>query len=118
MTKNNLLISNFDRKIEHGLRFVAGVRIVERYNYNPIEVGYDETVVVEGNRERLRAAVARALDYAREFDLTVQVNNTHVREDIENGVLDVRRLLVVDSLQRTIVDGRDRPEARNKILRK
>jgi hypothetical protein len=95
MSQNNLLISNFDRKIEHGLCFVAGVRIVERYSYIPIEGGYDETVIVEGNRERLREAVARGLDYAREHGLTVQVNNPLVWDDIEMGILDTTGLVVV-----------------------
>ena len=107
MSGNTLLISNFDRKIEYGHRFVVGVRIVERYNYTPIEGGYDETVIVEGNRERLREGVARGLDYARDYGLTVKVNNTDVREDIERGILDTSGLLVVDCVERTIVDGRD-----------
>jgi hypothetical protein len=38
----------------------------------------------------------------------VQCNNPHVREDIESGILDAAGLLVVDSVQRTIVDDRDR----------
>ena len=113
MTKNNLLISNFDRKIEHGLRFVSGLRIVERYNYTPIEGGYDETVIVEGSRERLREGVARALDYARDYGLTVKVNNPLVREDLKSGIFDTTGLLVVDCVERTIVDGRDRPGDRN-----
>ena len=113
MTKNNLLISNFDRKIEHGLRFVSGVRIVERYSYTPIEGGYNETVIVEGGRERLREGVARALDYARDYGLTVYVNNPLVREDLKNGILDTAGLLVVDCVERTIVDDRDRPGDRN-----
>jgi hypothetical protein len=107
MTENNLLISNFDRKIEHGLRFVSGVRIVERYSYTPIQGGYDETVIVEGDRERLREAVARGLDYARDYGLTVKVNNPLVREDLRSGIFDTTGLLVVDCVQRTIVDDRD-----------
>ena len=113
MSRNNLLISNFDRKIEHGLRFVSGVRIVERCNYTPIDGGYDETVIVEGDRDRLREGVARGLDYARDYGLTVKVNNPLVREDIESGILDTTGLLVVYSIQRTIVDDRDRPGDRN-----
>ena len=113
MTENNLLISNFDRKIEHGLRFVSGVRIVERYSYTPIEGGYDETVIVDGDRERLREGVARALDYARDYGLTVKVNNPLVREDLRSGIFDTTGLLVVDCVQRMIVDDRDRPGDRN-----
>lgn len=109
MLEYNLLISNFDRKIEHGLRFVSGVRIVERWNYSPIEGGYDETVIIEGDRERLREGVARGLDYARDYGLTVQCNNLLVRQDLKSGILDTTGLLVVDCFQRTIVDGRDRP---------
>ena len=107
MTENNLLISNFDRKIEHGLRFVSGVRIVERYSYTPIQGGYDETVIVEGDRERLREAVARGLDYARDYGLTVKVNNPLVREDLKSDIFDTTGLLVVDCVERTIVDDRD-----------
>jgi len=108
MAKNNLLISNFDCKIECGRCYVAGVRIVERYNYTPVEGGYRELIIVEvADIERLRAGVTRGLDYAREHGLTVQCNNPCVREDIENGILDVSGLLIVDRLQRTIVDGRD-----------
>lgn len=113
MTENTLLISNFDRKIEHGLCFVAGVRIVERYNYSHIEGCYDETVIVDGNRERLRAAVIRALDYAREHGLRVQCNNPHVRGDIESSIFDTAGLIIVDSIGRTIVDDRDRTGDRN-----
>ena len=113
MSENNLLISNFDRKIEHGLRFVSGVHIVERCNYTPIEGGYDETVIVEGSRERLREGVARALDYARDYGLTVKVNNAVVREDIRSDIFDTTGLLVVDCVQRPIVDDRDRPGDRN-----
>ena len=107
MTKNNLLISNFDCKIECGRCYVAGVRIVERYNYTPVEGGYRELIIVEvADIERFRARVTRGLDYAREQGLTVQCNNPCVRDDIENGILDERGLLIVDRLQRTIVDGR------------
>ena len=113
MTGNNLFISNFDRKIEHGIRFVSGVRIVERYSYTPIDGGYDETVIVEGDRERLRAGVTRGLDYARDYGLTVQCNNPLVREDLKSGILDTTGLLVVDCVERTIVDDRDRPGDRN-----
>ena len=107
MSGNNLLISNFDRKLEHGLLFVSGVRIVERCNYTPLEGGYDETVIVEGNRERLREGVARGLDYARDYGLTVKVNNPDVREDLKSGIFDTTGLLVVDCVERTIVDDRD-----------
>ena len=107
MAKNNLLISNFDCKIECGRCYVAGVRIVERYNYTPVEGGYRELIIVEvADIERLRAGVTRGLDYAREHGLTVQCNNEVVRDDIENGILDVSGLLVVDRLKQTIVDGR------------
>ena len=107
MEGNHLFISNFDRKIEHGLRFVSGVRIVERYSYTPIDGGYDETVIVEGDRERLREGVARALDYARDYGLTVKVNNPVVREDLRSDIFDTTGLLVVDCVERTIVDDRD-----------
>lgn len=113
MSRNELLISNFDRKIEHGLRFVSGVRIVERCRYTPIDGGYDETVIVEGDRERLRAGVTRGLDYARDYGLTVQCNNPLVREDLKSGIFDTAGLLIVDCVQRTIVDGRDRSGDRN-----
>lgn len=99
---NNLLISNFDRTYERGREMIAVVYITERYNYTPVEGGYYETVVAEGNRERVRAAVARALDYAREHSLRVQVNNPHVREDIAAGRLDVSGLEVVDDVRRAI----------------
>ena len=105
---DNLLITNYDRYHECGHNLVAAVRIQERYHYVAIEDGYSETVIVEGNRERLRGGVRQGLDYAREHGLRVQCNNPHVREDIESGILDAAGLLVVDSVQRTIVDGRDR----------
>lgn len=124
MALTNLLISNFN--LEHGTRFVAGVRIVERRNYTPIDGGYDEAVIVEGNRERLREAVARGLDYAREHGITVVVNNPLVWEDIEMGIIDTAGLIVVDSIQGMIIDDRERrskstttknnPEALQKIV--
>jgi hypothetical protein len=105
---DNLLISNFDNRTctdDYG-DLVSVVHIRERYSYSPIDGGYSETVVVQGSRPTLRAAVARALDYAREHGLKVQANNPHVREDIEAGLLDVSGLHVVDGTQNTIVDER------------
>ncbi len=107
---DNLLITNFDNRtiLDENSNFVSVIHIRERHSYTAIDGGYDETVVVEGNRERLREGVRRALNYAREHGLRVQCNNPHVREDIKSGILDAAGLLVVDSVQRTIVDGRDR----------
>jgi len=94
---DNLLISNYDRWCTIGDRCVAVVYIYERYNYTRLApgYGYSETVVVQGDRERLREAVRRALDYAREHKLMVQVNNPHVQEDIEAGILDTTGIAVV-----------------------
>jgi len=94
---DNLLVTNFDNRtiVDENSNFVSAVHLQERYSYSLVEGGYNETVIVEGNRDRLRAAVARALDYAREHGLRVQVNNPHVREDIEAGVLDVSGLRIV-----------------------
>jgi hypothetical protein len=62
----------------------------------PTDGGYSETVVVQGNREALREAVRRALDYARDRGIRrVCVNNRHVREDVEAGVIDTTDLEVV-----------------------
>ncbi len=94
---NNLLISNFDRYHEHGHEFEAVVYIYERYNYTPEPGGYRETVLAQGDRDRVRAAVRRALDYARQHGISVQVNNPHVLEDIAAGVYDLNAIEVVDS---------------------
>ena len=94
---NNLLISNFDRYHEHGRELEAVVYITERYCYTPISDGYRETVRAQGDRERVRAAVARALDYARQNHLPVQVNNPHVKEDIAAGnVYDLTGIEIMD----------------------
>lgn len=82
---NNILVSNFDRYHANGRDLEAVVYITERYRYTPIPDGYSETVLAQGDRERVRAAVTRALDYARLHSLPVQVNNPHVRDDIAAG---------------------------------
>ena len=93
---DNILITDFDRRYTMGDEFVAAVRVRERYGYTPTDGGYSETVVVQGNREALREAVRRALDYARDRGIRrVCINNRHVREDIEAGVLDTTGLEVV-----------------------
>ncbi len=92
---DNILVTDFDRHYTMGDEFVAVVRVRERHGYTPTDGGYSETVVVQGNREALREAVRRALDYARDRDLRVCVNNRQVREDIEAGVLDTTGLEVV-----------------------
>ena len=92
---DNLLVTDFDRHYTLGDEFVAVVRVRERQGYTPTDDGYSETVVVQGNREALREAVRRALDYARDRGLRVCVNNRHVREDIEAGVIDTTGLEVV-----------------------
>jgi hypothetical protein len=92
---DNLLVTDFDRHYTMGDEFVAVVRVRERCGYTPTDGGYSETVVVQGNREALREAVRRALDYARDRGLRVCVNNRHVREDIEAGVIDTTGLEVV-----------------------
>ena len=94
---DNILISNYDRWYDVGTHCVAAVYIQERYSYTPLDYGhgYRETVIVEGNRDRLREAVRRALEYARLHNLRVQVNNPHVQEDIEAGILDTTGLVVV-----------------------
>ena len=105
---DNLLISNFDNRtvVDENGNFISVVHIQERYRYVGIAEGYSETVIAQGNRERVRAAIAKALDYAREHQLRVQVNNPHVCDDIEAGLLDVSGLHVVDGTQNTIVDER------------
>jgi hypothetical protein len=94
-TGDNLLVTDFDRHHTVGDEFVAVVRVRERQGYTPTDGGYSETVVVQGNREALREAVRRALDYARDRGLRVCINNRQVREDIEAGVLDTTGLKVV-----------------------
>ena len=91
---DNLLVTDFDRHHTLGDEFVAAVRIVERRGYMPTDGGYRETVVVQGDREKLRQAVRRGLDYARQHGLRVCVNNRHVREDIKAGILDAGGLEV------------------------
>lgn len=94
---NNILISNFDRYRANGHEFVAVVDITERYRYTPVPDGYRETVIAQGDRDRVRAAVARALDYAREHNLPVQVNNPHVLADIAAGdVYDMTGIEIMD----------------------
>ena len=92
---DNLLVTDFDRHYTMGDEFVAVVRVRERQGYTPTDGGYSETVVVQGNREALREAVRRALDYARDRGLRVCINNRQVREDIEAGVIDTTGLEVV-----------------------
>jgi hypothetical protein len=93
---DNILITDFDRRYTMGDEFVAVVRVRERHGYMPTDGGYSETVVVQGNREALREAVRRALDYARDRGIRrVCINNRHVREDIEAGVIDTTDLEVV-----------------------
>ena len=93
---DNILITDFDRRYTMGDEFVAVVRVRERHGYTPTDGGYSETVVVQGNREALREAVRRALDYARDRGIRrVCVNNRQVREDIEAGVIDTTDLEVV-----------------------
>jgi len=93
---DNILITDFDRHYTMGDEFVAVVRVRERHGYMPTDGGYSETVVVQGNREALREAVRRALDYARDRGIRrVCVNNRQVREDIEAGVIDTTDLEVV-----------------------
>jgi hypothetical protein len=99
---NNLLISNFDR-YAGGPDFVAVVYITERYNYTPEPEGYRETVVAQGDRERVREGVRRALDYARLHALPVQVNNPHVLDDITAGVYNLTGITIRDSLGKPIV---------------
>jgi len=109
---DNLLITNFDRNYTLGDEFISVVHIQERYGYTPVncgyrkmlalgtecvptEYGYRKTVIVQGDRERLREAVREALDYARQHNLRVQVNNKMVRDDIRSGVFDVDGLVVI-----------------------
>ena len=93
----NLLISNYDRYHEHGHEFEAVVYITERYRYTPEPGGYHETVLAQGDRDRVRVAVARALDYARAAGITrVQVNNPHVIEDVAAGVYNLVGVEIVD----------------------
>ncbi len=89
---DNLLITDYDRYHEQGNDLVAAVRIVERYSYSPVEDGYRERVVVEGDHERLVRAVERGLNFAREHNLRVQVNNPRIGRDIREGRIDVSGL--------------------------
>jgi hypothetical protein len=96
---NNLLISRFDRYHENGHELEAVVYIIERYRYTPIPDGYRETVRAQGDRERVRDAVTRALDYARQKCIPVQINNPHVRADIAAGnVYDLTGITIADAL--------------------
>lgn len=92
---NNILISNFDRYYEYGRSFVAVVYVNERYNYTKFGE-YHETIIVEGNREKLRDGVRRALTYARDNNLPVQINNRMVMEDIENGIIDITGITIME----------------------
>jgi putative transposon-encoded protein len=104
---DNLLVTNFDNQtvVDENSNFVSVVHLLERHSYTPIEGGYNETVIVEGDRERLREAVRRALDYAREHRLRVQVNNPYVRADIEAGLLDVSGLRIVGAPDQYTIEG-------------
>lgn len=108
---DNLLITNFDRNYTFGDEFISVVRIQERYGYTPVdgyrkivalqnecvptEYGYRKTVIVQGDRERLREAVREAFEYARKRNLRVQINNRMVRDDIAAGILDDDGLVVI-----------------------
>ena len=89
---DNLLISYFDNRTHTDAYgdFVSVVHIRERHSYTPVDEGYSETIVIQGDRQRL----------------LVQVNNPHVQEDTAAGILDVSGLLVVDQVQRVISDCR------------
>jgi hypothetical protein len=94
---DNLLISNFDRYATEGNEFIAVVYITERDRYTAIPGGYHERVIVQGDRDALRQAVREAFDYARRAGiLRVQVNNAHVLDDLEAGILDAGDLEIVD----------------------
>jgi hypothetical protein len=105
MSGNNLLISNFDRQHPSGHELVAVVYITERFNSTPEPGGYHETVLAQGDRERVREAVTRALDYARDHGLPVQVNNPHVMDDIHTGFYNLTGIAIVDSTGRSITGG-------------
>ncbi len=91
---DNLLITNYDRRYEHGNDLVAVVRIVERQSYVPVEGGYRERVIVEEGHDRLVKAVERGLEFARRHNLKVQVNNRRIANDIEEGRIDISGLNV------------------------
>ena len=94
---DNLLISNFDRYATEGHEFVAAVYIDERDSYTATREGYHRRIVVQGDRDKLRQAVREAFDYARRTGIgRVQVNNPHVLEDLETGILDAGDLEIVD----------------------
>jgi len=93
---DNLLVSNFDRYATEGNEFIAVVYITERDRYTAIPGGYHERVIVQGDRDALRQAVREAFDYARRAGiLRVQVNNPHVLDDLEAGILDAAGLDIV-----------------------
>lgn len=95
MRGDNLLISNFDRWCSQGDRCVSVVYIRERCGYTPVDGGYSKRVVVEGDRERLRDAAREVFEYARHRGIPVQVNNPHVRGDIEAGIIDATGVRVM-----------------------
>ncbi|HQD24856.1 MAG TPA: hypothetical protein PLU40_07565 [Methanoculleus sp.] len=96
MTGDNLLVSNFDRYATEGNEFVAAVYIDERDSYTATPEGYHRRIVVQGDREALRSAVREAFDYARRTGIRrVQVNNPHVLEDLETGILESGDLEIV-----------------------
>jgi len=95
MRGDNLLISNFDRWCSQGDRCVSVVYIQERCGYTPVDGGYSKRVVVEGDRERLRDAAGEVFEYARHRGIPVQVNNPHVLEDLETGILESGDLEIV-----------------------
>lgn len=100
---DNLLVSNFDRYATEGNEFVAAVYIDERDSYTATREGYHRRIVVQGDRDKLRQAVREAFDYARRTGIRrVQVNNPHVIEDIDAGILESDDLEIVDRNGNTI----------------
>lgn len=94
---NNLLITDFERYPGMaGDEVLTIIRIVERYNYTPISAGYRENVFLGDNKSVYRAAVARALDYARSVGIPVQCNNPQINWEIALGIIDGRGVEFID----------------------
>lgn len=93
---NNLLITDFEHYPSMAGDVLIIVRIVERYNYTPISAGYRENVFLGDGKSVYRAAVARALDYARSVGIPVVCNNSQINWEIALGIIDGRGVEFID----------------------
>jgi hypothetical protein len=86
---NNILITDFEEYVNVGGHPITLVRIVGRYGHTPVNSKFKNIVVIGDNQSLLRAAVRKALDYARADGFKVYIQNRSVVEDIEAGAIDI-----------------------------